>query len=206
MSKIKVDAKYADLIEYSTLPKGSLNSSYENVLFVHDDTKSIISTDGHRMLAVRNLYDEVKVVSRLVGESKALSLNDKGVLESNSRSVPDFSGILPTETKLKEEYRKVFLKVPAWLEGISKKEKKTVGSIILADSPILAIGEGYKDSTAIDLKYLKFFAGQELDIHVSKKGLDIFVILPHGQEFNAAPWFSLIASLKPGKTELPSYL
>ena len=136
---------------------------------------------------------------------------NNGLFEPNDFFYPAFSGIIPSEESLKENYRKVFLTVPKWFSSVSKREENAYLSIVLAETPILAIGNFYENGSNINLNYLKSLVGKEIDIYVpTSNPLNVrrpFVVLPHGQEYNNAEWFSLIMVITRNTNNSgPSYL
>lgn len=205
MAKKKPISKYADLLEYCA----SIDDHrYKNTFFVHDNTRSIISTDGKRMLARRDVYGEVKVITRLSESTTGiLSYTDKGLLEpSTSSHIPNFSDIIPTNTQLINDYKRISLTIPQWLESLHKKENTALVSIVLGGVPTISLYDGYEDSAVINLQFMKPFAGHKIDILVPKNGKMPFVFLESGKELEVANWFSLIMPLKNGNNGKPTYL
>jgi hypothetical protein len=190
MAKRKPVSKYADMLSYSD----NKDKTYKDLFFVDSESKSIISTDGYRMLARRDIYNEISVIAKLAGtEVKTLRyLNN--VFEPDTFTCPDFVRIIPSETSLKENYKKIRMAIPTWLLSLYKKTKGAYLSIVLGETPILAIGTSYENGVPIDSKFLKHFAGSEVDIYVpTHTPISMpFMVLPSGQEYKDANWFSLI--------------
>jgi hypothetical protein len=183
--------KYARLLEYS---KGN-GDRHTNMVYLHDASRSVIATNGYRMLAVREIYNEIKVLSRVL-DSNCLEYKEGALVVSNDKITPGFSSIIPTNEILAKDYKRVRLEIPSWIKGISKREKKPYVSFMLGDSPSLAITDGSEENyCTVDIQFLKDFTGQEVDIYIKDRRSAI-VVVPSNDSFDTAPWFSLVMPVR----------
>lgn len=198
MSKTKPVNKYFELLDYS---KDS-SEMYENLVFIDDTSKSAICTDGKRLLARRDFYPELKVLSRLQ-ETETLKFNDNTqCFEKNEKNMPMFSTIIPTQNDLSTNYKRVRFEVPNWFSNISKRAKNVYMSFVLGEKdPSIVIGSGGQNSIGISALYLKAFSGQTVDVYCGNdfngiNGYKAFLILPVDKTIDNAEWFALIMPIR----------
>lgn len=196
MAKTKVNSKHADLIAISKGGSG-LGGNYENQIFIDDKLRAVMATNGHILLAKRADYGETKVLARLLqAENGCLEWLDTGLFGPRERELPAFHGIIPTVETLARQ-KKIRVTIPTWLNSISVREKHARVTLILGDTPILAVGEGYANGVTFDAQYLKYFAGQTVDLYLEGDFKHAMTILPADSSLDTAIWFSLLMPIRP---------
>lgn len=193
--------KYAELLEYSQ----GHDSRFKNLIFIDDNLKVIISTNGARLLVDRTCYEETKVLSRCIDSTGCMEYKD-GVFVPSNKEVPDFKSIFPDPEKLVgSDYKRVRFTVPEWIKGVNEEEKMVYVSIILWDTPVLAIGEGYENSVTMNAHFLKSFSGKNVDLYLKKDLHTPITIVSSGEEVKTVAKFTMIMPIRKEKKGIPQY-
>lgn len=192
--KTKINPKYAKLLKYADCD----DTRYKNLCFIDDNTKSVISCNKARMLAVRSVYNETKVLSRVLG-SNALEYNYKdNIFVATNCDIPGYKSIIPSQEVLDgNDYIRIRITIPDWIKGISIRTKQPFVSFIFGDKPLLALNNDHENGICIDASFLKPFAGETIDVYAPKNVAirKPFTFMPEGCKIDTAPWFSLVMPL-----------
>jgi hypothetical protein len=185
--------KYARLLSYCQRKD---DTRHNNLIYVHDASKTVIATDGFRMLADRQLYAETKVLARVIGSENCLEYKEGIFIANTGQTIPGFTAIIPDQNKLNsDEYKRIGLTMPNWIKGISKREKKPYVSFVLGDDPMLTLGY-YGGGYAFNAHFLKDFAGLQLKIYLKANDRKAPMIVTHdGGDIHSGDWFAMVMPL-----------
>ena len=198
-------SKYEKLLAVSTYYKD--NPHHHNYIHVNDNSRSIISTNGCALLADRTLYQETKVLARLMDANMCLRyVPDTNLLIVDDKTL-DLNSVIPSSDELATAYKRVRLTLPTWLNYVKKpkRDKKAITvTITQGDVPAIVIGN-YGYGTAFDIALLKEYIGMEVDIYLHPNTDKPAIITPTGVSFDNSDWFYILMPINKENGSSASY-
>lgn len=191
-------SKYKRLISCSQSVDGNSNMNpYKDHLFLWEEVKGVIASNGHILMVDRTLYQEMKVMSRLQNNVKSFTFSDgEETLTPSKTLLPSLSSFnlnMPGYTEIGS------VAIPEWPKFITKEASRPAVTLMQLSTgrKIWAITEHGETGISCDARYLAQFADMGVvDLHMPKTHKEPIYVLPEGGNIDHCEWFALIMPIR----------